>query len=593
MPELMREMCAASCGACAPSELERTPPSLRPVECGARVDAHTECDEWAAAGECALSARMRSECACACLQPRRALPTTVATWRAAGGGGGARCADGHENCAGWALAGVCEAAPLPMARLCARSCGACERRTAAADALEGGGAKAAVAPQLHRALAGWCAEAQRSVEEGGAAARPPPRAARPVALAEVRLAAGTVFEAAQRQNGDYLLDLSAERLLWSFYEVAGLPPTGEPYGGWEDAAKGGWPDPNTPTRTLRGHFVGHVLSALALGFAAGGDERLATRAAHLVGELRRCQLALATGFVSAWPASVLDALEAGRLSEVWAPYYTLHKILQGFLDVHTLVLAKRGDGSALAAAADLGSYLSRRVSGIIAHHGDDWWQALLEVEFGGIAQSAYQLRDLLAPTNASAAALALDLARAFRKRRFIEPLAAGHDILGGLHANTHLPTIVAAAAAVDAEAADAGEGDAARAAEGLRASVQAYCTLQLGYAYAGTAGSSVNEHWPRRAASTGAAYRTTFAPPDVEDVDAGGCGDLADAGACERSPEFMRAHCAATCAAEAAATRGGGGGGRERRRRRDGSVGFGRLPHARELHDLQCTQAQR
>ena len=417
-----------------------------------------------------------------------------------------------------------------------------------------------------------------------------------MALAEVRLAAGTVFEAAQRQNGDYLLDLSAERLLWSFYEVAGLPPTGEPYGGWEDAAKGGWPDPNTPTRTLRGHFVGHVLSALALGFAAGGDERLATRAAHLVGELRRCQLALATGFVSAWPASVLDALEAGRLSEVWAPYYTLHKILQGFLDVHTLVLAKRGDGSALAAAADLGSYLSRRVSGIIAHHGDDWWQALLEVEFGGIAQSAYQLRDLLAPTNASAAALALDLARAFRKRRFIEPLAAGHDILGGLHANTHLPTIVAAAAAVDAEAADAGEGDAARAAEGLRASVQAYCTLQLGYAYAGTAGSSVNEHWPRRAASTGAAYRTTFAPPDVEDVDAGGCGDLADAGACERSPEFMRAHCAATCAAEAAtgARRGGGGERRrERRRRRDGSVGFGRLPHARELHDLQCTQAQR
>ena len=105
--------------------------------------------------------------------------------------------------------------------------------------------------------------------------------------------------------------------------------------------------------------------------------------------------------------------------------------------------------------------------------------------------------------------------------------------------------------------------------------MQAYCTLQLGYAYAGTAGSSVNEHWPRRAASTGAAYRTTFAPPDVEDVDAGGCGDLADAGACERSPEFMRAHCAATCAAEAAAARARRlRRRRERRRRRDGSVGF-------------------
>ena len=56
------------------------------------------------------------------------------------------------------------------------------------------------------------------------------------------------------------------RLLVSFYITAGLPPPHEgkdaaaaqPYGGWEDAA-GGYPDPSTPTRTLRGHFVRHHL----------------------------------------------------------------------------------------------------------------------------------------------------------------------------------------------------------------------------------------------------------------------------------------------------------------------------------------------
>ena len=33
-------------------------------------------------------------------------------------------------------------------------------------------------------------------------------------------------------------------------------------------------------------------------------------------------------------AAALDALEAGKFGEVWAPWYTLHKIVAGLLDWH-------------------------------------------------------------------------------------------------------------------------------------------------------------------------------------------------------------------------------------------------------------------
>ncbi|KAL3903367.1 MAG: hypothetical protein SGPRY_011704 [Prymnesium sp.] len=82
----------------------------------------------------------------------------------------------------------------------------------------------------------------------------------------------------------------------------------------------------------------------------------------------------------------------------------------------------------------------------------------------------------------------------------------------------------------------------------LSAPVHAYCTLQLGYSYAGSLGSSVNEHWPSRPASTGVATRTVWAPEDREDL-VGGCGELSEGGECERAAAYMEANCAASCAA--------------------------------------------
>ena len=75
--------------------------------------------------------------------------------------------------------------------------------------------------------------------------------ARPFDLQQVRLLAGP-FKEAQERDRKYLHDLDADRLLHNFRVTAGLPSAAEPLGGWE-----------SPNCELRGHFVGHYLSACA------------------------------------------------------------------------------------------------------------------------------------------------------------------------------------------------------------------------------------------------------------------------------------------------------------------------------------------
>lgn len=71
-------------------------------------------------------------------------------------------------------------------------------------------------------------------------------------LHDVRLNPGSMYWQGQQTNLEYLLYLDANRLTWSFRQQAGLPTIGEHYGGWE-----------APDGQLRGHFVGHYLSASA------------------------------------------------------------------------------------------------------------------------------------------------------------------------------------------------------------------------------------------------------------------------------------------------------------------------------------------
>src|SRR6185503_15807950 len=64
---------------------------------------------------------------------------------------------------------------------------------------------------------------------------------------------------------------------------------------------------------------------------------------------------------------------------------------------------------------------------------------ILNVEYGGIAETLYHLA---AATNNNQWATAGDR---FTKKRFVNPLASRRDELRGLHVNTHIPQVIAAA----------------------------------------------------------------------------------------------------------------------------------------------------
>ncbi len=142
------------------------------------------------------------------------------------------------------------------------------------------------------------------------------------ALRDVTLEAGPLQQA-REWNRAYIMRLPNDRLLHNFRVNAGLPSSAVPLAGWED-----------PKCELRGHFVGHYLSACALLYAATNDAAIKTKADELVAGIAECQAKLnQNGYVSAFPTELFDRLD--RRANVWAPYYTLHKIMAGLLDMKT------------------------------------------------------------------------------------------------------------------------------------------------------------------------------------------------------------------------------------------------------------------
>jgi uncharacterized protein len=241
---------------------------------------------------------------------------------------------------------------------------------------------------------------------------------RPFPLENVRLRAGP-FRAAQERNSHYLLSLPQDRLLHTFRINAGIRSAAEPLGGWEK-----------PDCELRGHFVGgHYLSACALGYASTGDEDFRRRAAMMVAELARCQKAHKNGYLSAFPEEFFDRLRDGV--KVWAPFYTIHKILAGHLHVYEHC----GSEEALATAEGMAGWVYSWTKGL----SDAQMERILLVEYGGMNDVLYKLSALTGKEEYRY------LAHRFDQRAFFEPLARRRDELQGLHVNTQIPKIVGAA----------------------------------------------------------------------------------------------------------------------------------------------------
>ncbi len=67
-------------------------------------------------------------------------------------------------------------------------------------------------------------------------------------------------------------------------------------------------------------------------YAATGDEQVKAKGDAVVRGLAECQAKLGSGYLSAFPEEFFDRVESRR--QVWAPYYTLHKIFAGLMDMY-------------------------------------------------------------------------------------------------------------------------------------------------------------------------------------------------------------------------------------------------------------------
>jgi DUF1680 family protein len=251
--------------------------------------------------------------------------------------------------------------------------------------------------------------------------------AQPFSMNQVRLLPSSIYFKAQEWNRGYMSRLAADRLLYTFHANAGLPVgSAKPLGGWEQ------PDNGQRSSELRGHFVGHYLSASAQ-LAANGDTEAKAKADYMVAEMAKCQQRLGGKYLSAFPPSWFDRLERGE--RVWAPFYTVHKIMAGLFDMYRLA----GNKEALQVVEGMSAW------------ADDWtapksepaMQEILKIEFGGMAETLYNVAEATDNIRYAAAG------DRFQKKSFINPLAAHRDELRGLHANTHIPQAIAAARRYD------------------------------------------------------------------------------------------------------------------------------------------------
>lgn len=243
-----------------------------------------------------------------------------------------------------------------------------------------------------------------------------PPTVQPFALGDVKLLDGP-FKHAEAMNHKYLLSLDPDRLLHTFRLQAGLPSTAKPLGGWEE-----------PKCELRGHFAGHYLTACALTWAATGDPKIREKADYLVAEMAKCQAKMGTGYLSAYPEEFIDRVVAGK--PVWAPWYTIHKIYAGLLDMHTLA----GNREALEVLKKAADWVKTRTDKL----SDAEMEKMLGNEHGGMNDV---LADLAAVTGEEKY---LRLAQRFNHHAVLDPLSRREDKLTGLHANTQFPKVLGA-----------------------------------------------------------------------------------------------------------------------------------------------------
>ena len=258
-------------------------------------------------------------------------------------------------------------------------------------------------------------------------------ALRRLPLKDIRLKK-SLFSERYALNKAYLMSLDSKKLLQNFYYEAGLTKrstcilVGKEEQGVDDC-HWGW---ESPMCELRGHFLGHWLSAAAYMYAETGDETVRQKADGIVSELALCQQANGGEWVGSIPEKYLtQVLANGR--EIWSPQYTLHKTLMGLYDMYAIA----GNKEALAVADRFASWFHRWTTDLIRQGKAD---VIYSGETAGMLEMWANLYAAVAKEMSSEqAAKYIDLMERYGNPYIFQQLRNGEDALSLNHANASIP----------------------------------------------------------------------------------------------------------------------------------------------------------
>jgi DUF1680 family protein len=318
---------------------------------------------------------------------------------------------------------------------------------------------------------------------------PPSRLAEAFALSDVVLERDTKGRETpfMRNRDKFVRGLAAsnpDNFLYNFRDAFGQPqpPGATQLEGWD----------NQTTR-LRGHASGHYLSAIAQAYASAtydealranflqkmnylidtlydlqqksgrpatsggpsvpdplavppGDGRPGYDSNLREGAVRNDYWNWGTGFISAYPPDQFIMLEKGATygtqdTQIWAPYYTLHKILAGLLDSYEVA----GNKKALDIASGMGAWAYTRLKALPPETRISMWNRYIAGEYGGMNEVMARLFRLTGDKRF------IDGAKLFDNTNFFfgnaahdHGLAKNVDTIRGKHANQHIPQITGA-----------------------------------------------------------------------------------------------------------------------------------------------------
>lgn len=261
---------------------------------------------------------------------------------------------------------------------------------------------------------------------------------------------------AEKRDLDYLLGqtktgyapqqiLDPYRFLAHFYTTAGLkrPDGAEVYeDSWERSSD----------NNFRGHMFGHYMSSLALAFSGSKDEQIKNQLADKINicvtELAKCQQAFAekypdrAGYIAPFGDVRLDAIDGltGGVGDpvagtVFVPWYNLHKVLAGLLDIYKHTSPLSISQLALTVAKGFGDYFYQvRASKYTPVNKEK----MLATEYGGMNDAFYELYRVTGDAKYRICAEMFDEVTLF------DQLANMNNVLPGRHANTQVPKFIGA-----------------------------------------------------------------------------------------------------------------------------------------------------